>query len=282
MNNIECKNCGNTLTGKFCHNCGQSALSRRGPLFTIFKEILNEFHFDSKFLHSLVSLLFKPGQLTLDFISGKRLSMLPPFRMYLVISVLLLLFFEVPIKDVSNTNLYIGSQLIGSTEADPNQNDVRFMFPDKSFVGSLLAPYLDDRSEHFAIVEPQILVNDLVNSINKFMSPVLILLIPLLAIILKALYFRSSFYYVDHLIFALHFQSFLFIMALIIRASTILHPLLSLAGLLIPVYLFFAMKKVYKQSIKKTLLKIIFVLIGYIWVLYTTSTIAILLVLQSI
>ena len=156
------------------------------------------------------------------------------------------------------------------------------MFPNQSFIGSLLVPYFEDRSERFANIEPQILVNNLVNTVNKFMSPVLILLIPLLAIILKILFFRSPFYYIDHLIFALHFQSFLFLMALTIRILTHIHPLFILAGLVIPFYLIFAMKKVYQQPVKKTLLKSIVVLAGYLWVLYTTSTIAMFLVLQSI
>lgn len=277
----KCNNCHNILTGNFCHYCGQPAKSRRGPLVVVCKEMLDEFNFDSKFFHSLFTLMFKPGRLTQEFISGKRFSMLPPFRMYLVISLLFIMFFEIPGKDVSQSNFYIGSQLIGKTEAEPNLKPVRFVVPENSLVGRLLKPIFEERSDHFAKLEPQILVNRLVNDINEYMSTVLILVIPLLAVVLKLLFYRSDDLYFDHLIFSMHFQSFLFLMTLMVNLLIRLHPYFIFLAFLIPIYLFFAMRVVFKQSVFVTLFKQVLVMAGYAGVMYLTSSLALFYVIQS-
>lgn len=277
----ECNNCHSILTGDFCHQCGQPAKSRRGPLVIIFREMLDEFNLDSKFLHSLLTLMLKPGKLTQEFIGGKRFSMLPPFRMYLVISLIFIVFFEIPAKDVTQSNFYIGNHLIGKTEADPSLKPVRFALPEKSLTGKLLKPIFEERGEYFAKLEPQILVNRLVNNINDYMSTVLILAIPLLAIVLKLLFYRSDDLYFDHLIFSLHFQSFLFLMTLIIRLMIQLHPYFILLTFLIPVYLFVAMRVVFRQKVLVTLFKQALVMTGYAGIMYLTSSIALFFVIQS-
>jgi len=269
------------LTGAFCHNCGQPAKSRRGPLVVIFKEMLDEFNLDSKFFHSLFTLMLKPGKLTQEFISGKRFSMLPPFRMYLVISLMFIVFFEIPSKDVSQSNFYIGSQLIGKTKADPNLKPVRFMLPEESLAGRLLKPIFEERSDHFAKLEPQILVNSIVNDINDYMSTILILVIPLLAIVLKLLFYRSDNLYFDHLIFSLHFQSYLFLITLIISLLIQLHPYLIFLAFSIPIYLFLAMRAVFKQKVLITLFKQVLVMAGYAGIMYLTSSLALFIVIQS-
>lgn len=84
-----CENCGTKLDGPFCHRCGQHDFEFHRSFWHVFLEALeNFFHFDAKFFRNIVTLLFRPGQLTKDFNAGKRASQMPPFRLYLFVSVL--------------------------------------------------------------------------------------------------------------------------------------------------------------------------------------------------
>lgn len=84
-----CENCGTALQGPFCHACGQHDFEFHRSFWHVFLEALeNFFHFDAKFFRNIVTLLFRPGVLTADFNSGKRASQMPPFRLYVFVSVL--------------------------------------------------------------------------------------------------------------------------------------------------------------------------------------------------
>ena len=82
-----CLNCGATVNGKFCAECGQENIETREPFWTfLFHSIGHYFHFDSKFINSLTPLITEPGKLTLAHINGKRAAYFPPVTMYLFIS----------------------------------------------------------------------------------------------------------------------------------------------------------------------------------------------------
>lgn len=94
----------------------------------------------------------------------------------------------------------------------------------------------------------------------------LLLMMPFLALFLKALYFRRHRYYVEHLFFSFHFHAFVFLWgALLILLRNVLPvSLLAILWLCIFVYLFMALKAVYQQSWGKSLLKFFIIIIGYI------------------
>ncbi len=82
------------------------------------------------------------------------------------------------------------------------------------------------------------------------------LMMPFLALILKLLYIRRDFYYVEHLIFSFHFHAFVFLItAALVVFGYYLGGWIALPIVGIFVYQFVAMKKVYKQSFFKTFLK---------------------------
>ena len=98
----------------------------------------------------------------------------------------------------------------------------------------------------------------------------MLLLMPLLALILKLLYIRRGYYYVEHLIFSFHLHAFTFVLlsfVIVATQSGILKPFGEdmansigrifwiIAGIGIPLYLFKSIRRVYGQSRRKTLLK---------------------------
>jgi hypothetical protein len=80
------------------------------------------------------------------------------------------------------------------------------------------------------------------------------LLLPVFALLLKLLYFRSSRFYVEHFVFALHYHAFAFVLyTVIIVVPEVLRPELLLIWLYL--YLPIAMKRVYEQGWVRTSLK---------------------------
>ncbi|WP_428331304.1 DUF3667 domain-containing protein [Mucilaginibacter sp.] len=82
-----CLNCGTTLDGKFCHNCGQENLEIKESFGHMMNHAISDyFHFDHQFFHTLKPLLIKPGYLTNEYMAGKRAQYLHPVKMYIFIS----------------------------------------------------------------------------------------------------------------------------------------------------------------------------------------------------
>ena len=86
---VTCRNCGARVPARFCASCGQSrdihVLSMQEVMGDVTHSLL---HLDSRAWRTLRALALKPGVLTNEFIAGRHQLYLPPFRLYLVISIL--------------------------------------------------------------------------------------------------------------------------------------------------------------------------------------------------
>ena len=103
----------------------------------------------------------------------------------------------------------------------------------------------------------------------------LIILLPLMALVLKALYPLSRRYYVEHLLFFVHFHAFFFLILtlqiLFARLSSIVSlpealTVLTIVviALYIPVYLYVAMRRVYGQGRLVTFFKYVILVAAYV------------------
>lgn len=85
----QCGNCGAVLTGEFCHQCGQSAQSLRRPFWALLGESLETlFAIDGRIARTLPNLMFRPGRMTRAYLDGQRARFIPPFRLYVLASLL--------------------------------------------------------------------------------------------------------------------------------------------------------------------------------------------------
>jgi Protein of unknown function (DUF3667) len=111
--------------------------------------------------------------------------------------------------------------------------------------------------------DTKILVDEMIRNIPIMMF----ILIPVLALLLKLAYIRSQKLYIEHLIFAFHWHTFLFCIFGILLALQYLFGLPEAFGLLILViylvYTYIAFKQVYQQGWFKTLVKINLVLLSF-------------------
>ncbi len=89
-----CLNCNQIINEEdnFCPNCGQ--VNDKNPISVkqYFSEYLSGFfNFDSRFIRTIIPLLFKPGLVTKNYVEGKRKSYVNPFQLYLHITILFFL-----------------------------------------------------------------------------------------------------------------------------------------------------------------------------------------------
>jgi len=87
-----CSNCETKLMGSVCHSCGQIADTYHRPVWELLQEVLDGlFGFEGRFWRTLPNLMFNPGKITHQYLSGVRSRYVQPFRLYLTASVIFFL-----------------------------------------------------------------------------------------------------------------------------------------------------------------------------------------------
>ena len=99
---------------------------------------------------------------------------------------------------------------------------------------------------------------------------IILLMMPFLAFILKILYIRHDYYYVEHLVFSFHTHAFAFLLFAIIGFIILTDApiwLIAIGFLILFFYLYKALRKVYGQGRFKTFVKLLFVNSVYLFLL---------------
>lgn len=282
-----CLNCGTQLRGQYCGHCGQRSRSRLISLWELTTDAFGDlFELDSRLWQTVVPLLLRPGRLTRDYLQGRRARFMPPFRMYLVLSVLFFvvaffdpreefgLFFE-PAAEVASIER--GAIVtFGEPGANEVDDDCEIDAEDIEELPRFVARRLS--AERLQKVCAQIVADQGRNLSRKVLDSTpaaLIVLLPLMALVLQALYPLSRRYYVEHLLFFVHFHAFVFLLLtleiLFSRLAALLYVpefvstlLVVATSFYIPAYAFVAMRRVYGQGRFVTLLKFVVLAIAYI------------------
>lgn len=91
---VPCRNCGAVLQDRFCPSCGQLGADFQRPVFELVSSSLGDmFALDGRLWRTVPALLFRPGWVTRQYLDGKRARFVPPFRLFLLSS--LIFFFMV-------------------------------------------------------------------------------------------------------------------------------------------------------------------------------------------
>jgi hypothetical protein len=270
-----CRNCGAPLTGAYCADCSQRADVHIPSTLELVHEALEGVtHSDSRLWTTMRYLLFVPGKLTLEFIAGRRIAYLPPFRLYLVMSVLFFL---------------IASILPGEA--------VRLMgLDDAPKTAAGVAPVARTPEQrctdvHSDIFEAQIkhacerIIRDngeaFKHDVVAVAPKAMFILLPLIAFFHMLLYWFPRHRYAVHLLFFVHVHAFAFLAMsiawLLNRLGHVSHTLDTICGALLaavmvymPVYLVLAMKRVFRRGGANTLFKAVILLFIYLIVLSFT------------
>jgi len=86
-----CANCETPLQGTYCHVCGQLAEDFHRSSWKLLVEAVESLlHLDGRLVRTMPNLIKAPGKLTRDYLDGKRAWQVQPFRMFLVILLLVI------------------------------------------------------------------------------------------------------------------------------------------------------------------------------------------------
>lgn len=271
-----CDNCAQPLQGAFCHHCGQEKKSYIRNLSGVLTEFFGEFsNWDSRLWRTLLPLWFWPGYLSKRYLNGHRVPYVPPLRLYLFTSVLTFLLFSSLFSNSVVINQPQDAQSVAQQQqvmAEVRQQLVeQGVWQEDHDMELFRLPFLTLAQQQAYNEKMQQLANQPKLAINKFFSlapQMMLLFLPLFALMLKLLYWRSGRFYMEHLIVALHSHSFiLHMLAAIVLLqlaadhsswawlTTICNKLIWLVLCWIPLYLFLFQKIYYQQGWAKTLLK---------------------------
>ncbi len=288
---MSCFNCGQATGPRFCGHCGQEVEPRRGPLFTVVREVLEDWlSLDGRLLRTLAQLAF-PGRLTEHYLAGRRVAYLRPLRLYFIASVLLfssLLSLRAP--DAAKVNLYIAGQLVTEAPAVKGRLDLT-LFNSDSSLNRWLTGQNGKKIEALRRQSPQELLDALFAGLRRVLPSALILFVPFLALGLKVLFLRRKILFVDHLVFALHIQSALFV---VLAVSWVMCRLAG-AGLFVSlityvlagcgvvfVYMPLALHRIYRQRRLWTVLKSVLLIFIYSQLLKLIFGVAMLLITEGL
>ncbi len=323
------------LAGQYCGQCGQRASSRLISLWELVRDAFGDlFELDSRLWRTLRPLLLRPGLLTRDYLEGRRARYMPPFRMYLVLSLIffvvaffnpreeLAIFYEPePEPTAEELDAEEQEKLREQMEARDEANEVLQRLAEEGVLDeeildpdspSGVATDADENDEFnvtvngndmFGDCDPGEFDLDAPEWFERRMTPermqqtcerlnavgpggfgravldnvpaALIILLPLMALVLKLLYPLSRRYYVEHLLFFVHFHAFFFLLLILqilwarLVAMTPLAEVFAVLPIIatsfyIPVYLYKSMRRVYGQDGILTFIKFFFLSIAYL------------------
>ena len=121
-----CGNCETPLQGAYCHSCGQLAEDFHKNIWHLFTEVLESFfHWDGRLFRTLPALVYKPGELTRNFMNGKRAYQVPPFRLFIVVLVVVFLVghYATPKVDGPNSGFVVADRADGLAQARREINE---------------------------------------------------------------------------------------------------------------------------------------------------------------
>ncbi len=254
-----CANCRTPLVGPFCSNCGQ----RNEPHMHSMSEFASETfesltHADSRLWRTLWLLLTKPGFLTVEFLEGRRARYLPPFRLYLVLSVVLFL----AASSVNHHTILVGLSVdengslegmkvqTSATNETPQQRAQRICAGSNFDIGpKSWDPKMREACYKVTLDSGHAFTESFYHNVPR----ALFVLLPILALAMKLMYWRR--HYVEHLLFFIHNHAYTFVLFTLFTlgmAITTWGWLIALFILVVlfvpPVYTYRAMRRVYAQG----------------------------------
>ena len=271
---VTCANCGRSFSGRYCPDCGQDSEDIRRPFAGIARDFLGDiFAFDARLWRTLVPLFTRPGDLTVDYVEGRRARYVPPLRLYVFAAFLYFTIVAIGgggpfagFAEETEDGIIVG--IGGPRDRQPDTDTRGEAERDAADEGRAASPdegrapdagdapdrsgALEERAQR-AAQDPEAYGR----AIQGTLSYAHFLLLPVLALILKAFY-RNR-YYAEHLVFGMHFHAFALLPAAVVVAAVDFLPglepddtganvLASALWLALGAYFFLALRRTYGGS----------------------------------
>jgi len=201
-----CLNCGAPVSQRFCPACGQAAIDPNPTLGEFVHEAAAEFlHWDGKLAATFRLLFTKPGELTREYLAGRRASYLSPLRVYLTCSVL---FFALkalapdPPLVVRAGAKQVGVVTIQEDTVGATLEAIDRMTQSRSSTDRVAGRVLGNALRHG---------DQTAASLRQSIPNVMFVLVPIFAGLVALVFRNRHMRYPQHLAFALHTHAFLFL-----------------------------------------------------------------------
>jgi hypothetical protein len=201
-----CLNCGEPLSQRYCPACGQAAIDPNPTLGEFVHEAAGEFlHWDGKLAATFRLLLTKPGELTREYLAGRRARYLSPLRLYLTCSVV---FFALkalapdPPVVVRAGRSHVGMVTIQEDTIGQTIAAIDSMTRSRSATQRVSGRVLGNALRHG---------NETAAAMRQIIPNVMFVLVPIFAGLVALVFRGRRMRYPQHLAFALHTHAFLFL-----------------------------------------------------------------------
>lgn len=257
-----CLNCGEKLLGDYCWRCGQQAVDLHRPLRQIVRDFFDDvLDLDTRLLRSIRPLLLRPGVLTREYLAGRRAPYAPPLRLFLLAT---LLFVGLTAVLPARGKVEVTVVQDTSKAPPPEHGGTRILLPERFPGGDSALAQRMNRANEKAKANPE----EYMRAVVANMPRVFFLLLPIFALLVKLFYWRRDRFYMDHLIFALHFHAFAFVVltlnSVFIRLwDPLSGPLRILLWSWFLTYLALALRRIYGGSWALTVVKLLCLIVIY-------------------
>jgi len=239
---------------RFCPVCGQETNVRPPKVSEFIQQFGGAFvSTEGALWRTLRLLLTRPGELTRQYLAGRRKHYVQPLRLYLTISVVVLLV----MRALANVGLdgeafELDPKPTGNIELGGGRAGLR----DGQFFCENLPQWVCRRIQHRLDLEPRALAHEMQQLRERFISNLgaaMFVLLPAFALFMKLAYLNRGLRYTEHLVFALHLHAFWFIALGLTLTNRSWVSMLAVSA--VPVYALLAIKRVYGGRLWPQLLR---------------------------
>jgi hypothetical protein len=240
---IACRNCGAAAPRKFCPECGQeTAMEPRSVAQFVDALTAQYVARKGQLWQTLSRLFFAPGALTVEYIAGRRARYFRPLQLYLIAS--LIVFGAVNLFDLNLSLRLYGDQGIHLMRSSrPSTDDSHGYGLGLTPVQIIVEHFATPGVRRFAALSREDRFTFLRARRAQAVSYFVLFLVPIYALALGLFYRKRRRRYAEHLVFGLHYQSFLLFMLLI--AAKLPALLADALSIWVIAYFVIALKRVY-------------------------------------
>jgi hypothetical protein len=248
-----CPNCARELTGEYCHHCGEKKVhSHDLALKHFFLHALHELtHLDSKVFATLRYLFTRPGFLTQEFVAGRRSRYMRPLAIFLIASTVFVIMSSFVMISAFDVHQILKADKNGQANAGFEKLAAKKHLP------------------------KELIVDRIQETVHKAATAAQLADVLAMAALLALLFRRH--YFVEHLVFSLHFLSFTFLASVLIsplyavltQGTWPFNALIVASKITYCAYLVIGLRRVYMESMAATVVKAV--------VAYTITQLAIIL-----
>ncbi len=291
-----CPNCAKPFADEqqnYCAYCGQENHTHKLPVGHFVLELIESLtHFDTKFFQTFKDLVWKPGLVIKNYNDDKRVRYFPPVRIYFFMSFIFFLILNYTFQIKVELNSTVIESDLKTQKEDSIKN--RFIIRYTDLTSQYLAlkdvhnltlsqvdsvnsvqhksmKWIDKRifTSIIKVKNGELTFTEIYHRFIKYFSYALFILMPLFALLLQQFYHKRNYFYSEFLVFSIYFHTFIF------GILSIYLPLQKpfgfqnwylnlLMAVILTVYLYFTLKRVFNNSTFKTLYKTVLLSVIYL------------------